>query len=99
MSDLETLQGESSSETTREAGEIGPCSGKPVESPAPIICHCSFCGKNNNEVDCIVSGTEVWQCVECWLIALEVFRPYLEMQVERVYSIELKSKTTSNTWR
>jgi hypothetical protein len=62
----------------------------------PILCFCSFCGKNDKQVDAMVADEHVWQCIECWLKCLDAFRPYLDMQVERVYSLELKSKSSAS---
>lgn len=35
---------------------------------------CSFCGKNSNQVDCIVTGPEVFICNECVRSASEIIR-------------------------
>ncbi|MDZ7262031.1 MAG: ATP-dependent Clp protease ATP-binding subunit ClpX, partial [candidate division KSB1 bacterium] len=35
---------------------------------------CSFCGKNSNEVDCIVTGPDVFICNECVKNASEIIR-------------------------
>jgi ATP-dependent Clp protease ATP-binding subunit ClpX len=35
---------------------------------------CSFCGKNSNQVDCIVTGPEVFICNECVRNASEIIR-------------------------
>lgn len=35
---------------------------------------CSFCGKNSNQVDCIVTGPEVYICNECVRSASEIIR-------------------------
>ena len=35
---------------------------------------CSFCGKNSNQVDCIVTGPDVFICNECVRNASEIIR-------------------------
>ena len=35
---------------------------------------CSFCGKNSNQVDCIVTGPDVYICYECVRNASEIIR-------------------------
>ncbi|NUM76866.1 ATP-dependent Clp protease ATP-binding subunit ClpX, partial [candidate division KSB1 bacterium] len=35
---------------------------------------CSFCGKNSNQVDCIVTGPDVYICNECVRNASEIIR-------------------------
>jgi len=44
--------------------------------------HCSFCGKAADEVDCIISGPEVYICDECIYSAREIIKNDKAMRVK-----------------
>ncbi len=46
---------------------------------------CSFCGKNSNQVDCIVTGPEVYICNECVRNASEIIRSDLQRRAVPFY--------------
>ncbi len=46
---------------------------------------CSFCGKNSNQVDCIVTGPEVYICNECVRSAGEIIRDDLHKRALPFY--------------
>ena len=46
---------------------------------------CSFCGKNSNQVDCIVTGPEVFICNECVRNASEIIRSDLQRRAVPFY--------------
>ncbi|MFQ5602622.1 MAG: ATP-dependent Clp protease ATP-binding subunit ClpX [bacterium] len=46
---------------------------KEREAKEPIII-CSFCGKNSNQVECIVTGPDVYICNECIKSASDIIR-------------------------
>ena len=46
---------------------------------------CSFCGKNSNQVDCIVTGPEVYICNECVRSASEIIREDMQKRAVPFY--------------
>lgn len=46
---------------------------------------CSFCGKNSNQVDCIVTGPEVFICNECVRSASEIIRDDMQKRAVPFY--------------
>ncbi len=46
---------------------------------------CSFCGKNSNQVDCIVTGPDVYICNECVRNASEIIRSDLQRRAVPFY--------------
>ncbi len=46
---------------------------------------CSFCGKNSNQVDCIVTGPDVYICNECVRNATEIIRDDLHKRAVPFY--------------
>jgi ATP-dependent Clp protease ATP-binding subunit ClpX len=46
---------------------------------------CSFCGKNSNQVDCIVTGPDVYICNECVRSAGEIIREDLQRRAVSFY--------------
>lgn len=46
---------------------------------------CSFCGKNSNQVDCIVTGPDVYICNECVRSASEIIRDDLQKRAVPFY--------------
>ncbi len=46
---------------------------------------CSFCGKNSNQVDCIVTGPDVYICNECVRGASEIIRDDLQRRAVSFY--------------
>ncbi len=46
---------------------------------------CSFCGKNSNQVDCIVTGPDVYICNECVRSASEIIREDLQRRAVSFY--------------
>jgi ATP-dependent Clp protease ATP-binding subunit ClpX len=61
---------------------------------------CSFCGKNSNQVDCIVTGPDVYICNECVRNASEIIREDLQRRSVPFYGriptpIEIKKELDS----
>ena len=46
---------------------------------------CSFCGKNSNQVDCIVTGPDVYICNECVRNASEIIRDDMQRRAVPFY--------------
>ena len=46
---------------------------------------CSFCGKNSNQVDCIVTGPDVYICNECVRSASEIIRDDMQKRAVPFY--------------
>lgn len=46
---------------------------------------CSFCGKNSNQVECIVTGPEVYICNDCVRSASEIIREDLQRRAVSFY--------------
>lgn len=46
---------------------------------------CSFCGKNSNQVDCIVTGPDVYICNECVRTASEIIRDDMQKRAVPFY--------------
>jgi len=46
---------------------------------------CSFCGKNSNQVDCIVTGPEVYICNDCVRSASEIIRDDMQRRAVSFY--------------
>ena len=42
------------------------------------LLHCSFCGKNQNEVNKLIAGPSVFICDECVELCMEIIRDELE---------------------
>ena len=49
------------------------------------LLHCSFCGKNQNEVNKLIAGPSVFICDECVDLCNEIIKCFVNLRIYNIF--------------